>query len=42
VTFDFDSLNDKKVTVRHRDTMKQDRVEISQVGGYVHQGLRSS
>lgn len=41
VTFDFDSLNDKKVTVRHRDTMKQDRVEISQVADYIAAGLRS-
>ena len=27
VTFDFDSLEDKKVTVRDRDTMKQIRVK---------------
>ncbi len=31
VTVDFDSLEDKKVTVRDRDTMKQDRVEISKL-----------
>lgn len=41
VTFDFDSLNDKKVTVRHRDTMKQDRIDISQVASYLHNGLRN-
>ena len=41
ITFDFDSLNDKKVTVRHRDTMKQDRVEISQVMNYIAHGLRN-
>jgi glycyl-tRNA synthetase len=41
VTFDFDSLNDKKVTVRHRDTMKQDRIDISQVSAYVAAGLKS-
>lgn len=35
VTFDFDSLNDKKVTVRDRDTMKQERVEISELAGYL-------
>ena len=28
VTFDFDSLEDKSVTVRDRDSMKQDRVAI--------------
>ena len=41
VTFDFDSLVDQKVTIRHRDTMKQDRVDISQVANYVHNGLRN-
>lgn len=41
VTFDFDSLNDKKVTIRHRDTMKQDRVDITQVANYVANGLRN-
>ena len=35
VTFDFDSLNDKKVTVRHRDTMAQDRVDMTQLKEYV-------
>ena len=34
VTFDFDSLEDKKVTVRHRDTMAQDRVSIDQLKQY--------
>ena len=28
VTVDFESLEDKKVTVRHRDKMTQDRVSI--------------
>ena len=28
VTFDFDSLNDDAVTVRDRDTMKQERIKI--------------
>ena len=41
VTFDFDSLNDHKVTVRHRDTMKQERVALSEVVSYVAQGLRN-
>ncbi|MES2856613.1 MAG: glycine--tRNA ligase, partial [Bdellovibrionota bacterium] len=41
VTFDFDSLNDKKVTVRHRDTMKQDRIDITQVASYIANGLRN-
>lgn len=41
VTVDFDSLNDKKVTVRHRDTMAQDRVEMSQLSNYVHDKLQN-
>ena len=41
VTFDFESLNDKKVTVRHRDTMKQDRIDITQVANYIANGLRN-
>ena len=28
VTFDFDSLEDKSVTIRFRDTTKQERVKI--------------
>ncbi len=35
VTFDFESLEDKKVTVRDRDTMAQDRVEISALKDYL-------
>lgn len=31
VTVDFDSLDDKAVTIRHRDTMKQERVGIDQL-----------
>ncbi len=34
VTFDFDSLEDKKVTVRDRDTMKQKRVAIKDLADY--------
>jgi len=35
ITFDFDSLEDKKVTVRDRDTMKQDRVAIGELLHYL-------
>jgi len=31
VTIDFDTLKDSTVTVRHRDTMKQDRVNIHEL-----------
>ena len=34
VTIDFESLEDKKVTVRNRDTMKQDRVPIESLTTY--------
>lgn len=34
VTIDFDSLEDKKVTVRDRDTMKQERVAIEELEDY--------
>jgi len=34
VTVDFDSLEDKKVTVRDRDTMKQDRIAIAELSSY--------
>jgi glycyl-tRNA synthetase len=40
VTVDFDTLNDQAVTVRHRDTMKQDRVLISVLPDYIRQGLK--
>ncbi|MFA6547389.1 MAG: glycine--tRNA ligase [Candidatus Magasanikbacteria bacterium] len=35
VTVDFDSLEDKKVTVRDRDTMVQDRINISELKDYL-------
>jgi len=35
VTFDFDSLNDNAVTVRDRDTMQQERVNITQLRDYL-------
>ena len=31
ITFDFDSLEDGKVTLRHRDTMEQERISIEDV-----------
>ena len=35
VTVDFDTLEDKAVTVRERDTMAQERVALDQVEGYL-------
>ena len=39
VTFDFDSLQDKAVTVRDRDTMRQDRVPIKELVSYLEDKL---
>ena len=39
VTIDFDSLNDKKVTIRDRDTMKQDRINIKGLVEYLENKL---
>jgi glycyl-tRNA synthetase len=35
ITFDFESLEDKKVTVRDRDTMQQERVDIQELLTYL-------
>ncbi len=39
VTIDFESLEDKKVTVRHRDKMTQDRVGVDQLQKYIQDKL---
>jgi glycyl-tRNA synthetase len=39
VTFDFDSLEDRAVTVRDRDTMAQDRVPIADLTAYLSERL---
>ena len=40
VTVDFDSLEDKAVTVRERDTMAQERVSLDRLHGYLAERLR--
>jgi glycyl-tRNA synthetase len=35
ITFDFDSLEDHAVTVRDRDTLKQDRIALDKVRDYL-------
>jgi glycyl-tRNA synthetase len=40
VTFDFETLSDKKVTVRDRDTMIQDRVGLVDLEDYLEEKLR--
>jgi len=39
VTFDFDSLDDNAVTIRHRDTMAQERIAMSQLADYLRKKL---
>ena len=40
ITVDFDTLEDKAVTIRDRDSMEQERVPLDQVGEYLRQRLR--
>jgi glycyl-tRNA synthetase len=39
VTVDFDSLEDRAVTVRDRDSMQQDRIPIADLVGYLAERL---
>ena len=39
VTVDFDTLEDGTVTVRHRDSMEQERVAVSQLKGYIEERM---
>ena len=41
VTFDFDTLNDQAVTVRDRDSMKQERVKLAELEAYLDAQLKS-
>jgi glycyl-tRNA synthetase len=39
ITYDFESLDDKCVTVRERDSMKQERVAIDSLKAYLDEKL---
>ncbi len=39
VTIDYDTLEDRSVTIRDRDSMQQDRIKISEVEGYLFKKL---
>ncbi len=39
ITYDFDSIDDSAVTVRDRDTMKQDRVSVDRLAEYLRTRL---
>ena len=41
LTVDKQSADDQQVTVRHRDTMAQDRVPVSELKTYIHRQLES-
>ena len=40
ITYDFDSLEDKCVTVRERDTMAQERVKIADLVNYIQEKIK--
>ena len=40
VTIDVESLTDKKVTVRDRDTMKQERISVESLKGYIDRKVK--
>jgi glycyl-tRNA synthetase len=40
ITFDFDSLEDHKVTIRNRDTMEQERILVSDIREYIEKQMR--
>jgi len=41
VTVDFDTAEDHKVTVRHRDNMSQQRVSLERLEDFIKEGLKS-
>lgn len=40
ITVDFDTLNDNAVTVRDRDTMKQERIKIDELEKYIEERIK--
>ncbi|MTD29993.1 glycine--tRNA ligase [Planomicrobium sp. YIM 101495] len=40
ITYDFDSVEDGQVTVRHRDSMEQVRMPIAEVTAYIQERIR--
>ncbi|TPI01510.1 His/Gly/Thr/Pro-type tRNA ligase C-terminal domain-containing protein, partial [Mycoplasma struthionis] len=40
ITIDFDTLEKKTVTIRNRDTMEQDVIEVSQINNYLSKYLK--
>lgn len=40
ITYDFDSENDGCVTIRHRDSMQQERIKISDLKNYLKEQIK--
>ena len=40
VTVDHDTETDQSVTIRYRDTMKQERIKISELEHYIQQHIK--
>ncbi len=40
MTVDYETIQDQAVTVRHRDTMKQERIKITELNQYVFNGMK--
>ena len=40
ITIDTQTLEDNTVTVRERDSMKQDRVSIDELANYINKGIK--
>jgi len=40
ITYDFDSVEDQSVTIRHRDTMTQERIKIQDLPNYIQERLK--
>jgi len=41
ITIDFDGLEDNTVTIRHRDTMQQERISVDKVGEVIKAGIKN-
>ena len=39
ITIDFDTLEDNSVTIRHRDSMEQERIEIERIVEFLEKAL---
>jgi glycyl-tRNA synthetase len=40
ITYDFESVEDHSVTIRHRDSMVQERIKISELINYINERLK--